>query len=212
MSCLMHFQLSLKQQKQFSICHRARLLVQTQYLSGRSASVRETYRVVSLHVEEGCYSTRIQGCIYNPHRCISLWSIAGKILAKIILNRLNEHLDQAGLLPESQCGFRKDRRTIDMSFTARHLQEKCQEQNVDPYTTLVDLTKAFDTKSVVMGSGQLWQSGCPARFIAMVRQSHDGMLARVQNDGKYSETFPVTNGVKQGCVLAPTLFRCFSRL
>ena len=47
---------------------------------------------------------------------------------------------------------------------------------------------------------------CPARFIATVQQFHDGMLARVQNDGEYSEPFPVTNGFHQGCVLAPTLF------
>ena len=43
--------------------------------------------------------------------------------------------------------------------------------------------------------------GCPLRFIAMVRQFHDGMQERVQNDGGF-----LTNGVKQGCVMAPTLF------
>ena len=48
--------------------------------------------------------------------------------------------------------------------------------------------------------------GCPPRLIAMVRQFHDGMQARVQNDGEYSEPFPVTNGDKQGCVIIPTLF------
>ena len=48
--------------------------------------------------------------------------------------------------------------------------------------------------------------GCPAKFIAMVRQFHDGMHARVQNDGEFSYPFPVRNGVKQGCVLASTLF------
>ena len=47
---------------------------------------------------------------------------------------------------------------------------------------------------------------CPAKFIAMVRQFHDGMLARVQSDVEFSDPFPVTNGVKQGCVLVSTLF------
>ena len=93
-----------------------------------------------------------------------------------------------------------------MIFTARQLQEKCQEQNVDLYMTFVDLTKAFDTVS----RDGLWKImakfGWPPRYIAMVRQFHDGMQARVQNDGEYSEPFPVTNGVKQGCVMAPTLF------
>nr|VZI26156.1 unnamed protein product [Spirometra erinaceieuropaei] len=40
----------------------------------------------------------------------------------------------------------------------------------------------------------------------MVRQLHDGMTALVTDNGAVSEAFAVTNGVKQGCVLAPTLF------
>ena len=141
----------------------------------------------------------------DNHRGISLLSIAGKILARILLNRLTHHLED-GHLPESQCGFRKDRGTVDMIFAARQLQEKCQEQNRDLYTTFVDLTKAFDTVS----REGLWKImakfGCPSKFINMVRQLHDGMQARVLNDGESSDAFPVTNGVKQGCVLAPTLF------
>ena len=72
--------------------------------------------------------------------------------------------------------------------------------------TFVDLTKAFDTVS----REGLWKIiakfGCPAKFISVVRQFHDGMLARVQNDGEFSDPFPVTNEVKQDCVLASTLF------
>ena len=34
-----------------------------------------------------------------------------------------------------------------MIFTARQLQEKCQEQNIDLYVTFVDPTTAFDTVS-----------------------------------------------------------------
>ncbi|VDL95715.1 unnamed protein product [Schistocephalus solidus] len=40
----------------------------------------------------------------DNHRGISLLNIAGKIFDRILLNRLNGHLEQ-GLLPESQCGF-----------------------------------------------------------------------------------------------------------
>ncbi|BHF66152.1 hypothetical protein SprV_0200916600 [Sparganum proliferum] len=40
----------------------------------------------------------------------------------------------------------------------------------------------------------------------MVRQLSDGMTARVTNNGSVSEAFAVTNGAKQGCVHAPTLF------
>ena len=90
-----------------------------------------------------------------------------------------------------------------MIFTARQLQEKCQQQNVELYMTFVDLNKAFDTVS----RDGLWKNmakfGCPPRFIATVRQFYDGMQARVQKDGEYSETFLVTNEVKEGCVMAP---------
>ncbi|VDM01792.1 unnamed protein product [Schistocephalus solidus] len=40
----------------------------------------------------------------------------------------------------------------------------------------------------------------------MVRQLHDGMMACVADNGTVSEAFAGTNGVKQGCILAPTLF------
>ena len=134
--------------------------------------------------------------VCDNHRGISYLSIAGKVLAKIPLNPLNEHLDQSGLIPESQCGFRKDRVTIDMIFTARQRQEKWQEQNVDIYMIFFDLSKAFDTVSRDGFRKIMAKFGCPPRYIAMVQQFHDGMQARVQTDGEYSEPFPVTNGVK----------------
>ena len=145
-----------------------------------------------------------QAC--DNHRGISLLSIAGKVLARVLLNRLIDHLEEKDHLPESQCGFRKNRGTMEMVFAARQLQEKCQEQNIDLYSTYVDLTKAFDTVS----REGLWRImgkyGCPRKFITITRQFHDGMLARVQDNGEASAPFKVTNGVKQGCVLAPTLF------
>ncbi|BHF66798.1 hypothetical protein SprV_0200982000 [Sparganum proliferum] len=89
---------------------------------------------------------------------------------------------------------------------ARQLQEKCQKMQTHLYSTFVDLTKAFDT----VNREGLWKImqkfGCPERFIQIVPQLHDGMMARVMDNGAVSEAFAVTNGVKKGCVLAPNLF------
>lgn len=75
--------------------------------------------------------------------------------------------------------------------------------------TFVDLTKTFDT---VRKDG-LWKimenSGCFSKSITIVQQSHDCMMFKFLDDRDESEAFPDTNGVKQGCFLAPKLFRMY---
>ena len=142
------------------------------------------------------------------YRGISLLSAAGKIFARILLNRLSSHITP-DVVPETQCGFRSNRSTVDMIFCLRQLQEKCIEQDQPLYIELVDFTKAFDT----VGRTGLWQLlrkyECPEKFTTMIESRHTGMMVNVRNGGEVSDTFTITNGVKQGCVLAPTLFSIF---
>ena len=58
------------------------------------------------------------------YRGISLLSVAGKILARVILNRLITNILEESL-PEVQCGFRPKRSTTGMIFSVRQVQEKC---------------------------------------------------------------------------------------
>ena len=76
------------------------------------------------------------------YRGISLLSTIGKVLARVLANRLLPLSE--GVLPESQCGFCPSRGTADIIFTARQLQEKCSEQRQPLYMAFIDLTKAFD--------------------------------------------------------------------
>ena len=122
-----------------------------------------------------------------------------------MLTRLLEHVVHL-VLPESQCGFRRRRSTIDMIFVARQLQEKCREQHQDLYLAFVDLTKAFDTVNRDLLWSILHKFGCPPTFIAILQQFHTGMCAQVVMAGSQSSSFPVEVGVKQGCVLAPIIF------
>ena len=43
----------------------------------------------------------------------------------------------------------------------------------------------------------------------LIRLFHDQMTGMVLSGGEASETFEISNGVKQGCVLAPILFNLF---
>lgn len=154
------------------------------------------------------YKNKGDKTICGNHRGISLLAVAGKVLAKVLLQRLLNNITES-LLPESQCGFRKNRSTVDMVFTARQLQEKCREQHQDLFMAFVDLSKAFDTVQRDLLWDILLRFGCPSKFVNILRQFHDGMNARVTIGGQESASFPVCTGVRQGCVLAPVLFNIF---
>ncbi|KAK2173020.1 hypothetical protein NP493_912g00075 [Ridgeia piscesae] len=139
---------------------------------------------------------------------MSLLSIAGKMFARILLYILYTHITPE-VVPETQCGTRGNRSTVDMIFCLRQLQEKCTEQDRPLYMVFVDYSKAFDT----VGRTGLWQQlrkhGCPEKFTTMIEALHTEMLANVSVGGEVSESFGVTNGVTQGCALAPMLFSIF---
>ena len=141
------------------------------------------------------------------YRGISLLSIPGKVFARVLLNRLSAHAEQ--ILSEAQCGFRRGRGTVDMIFSVKQIQEKCVEQNMPLYLILVDFTKAFDTVDRTALWKLLLKIGCPNHFTNLISALHTGMKASVNLKGQLSEHFEVRNGVKQGCVLAPTLFSIF---
>jgi hypothetical protein len=91
-------------------------------------------------------------------------------------------------------------------FNLIQVQEKCTEQNMPLYMVFVDFSQAFDTVSRVGLRKVLKKFGCTAKFISIIEALHTGMQANVAMSGCVSSEFAVSNGVKQGCVLAPTLF------
>ena len=148
----------------------------------------------------------------SNYRGLSLVVHAGKVLLKIVANRLGDFCEEAGILPEEQCDFRPQRSTTDLMFVVRRLQELGRTSNTYLEICFIDLAKAYDSVDRVLLWEVLARFGVPPRMIKVIRMFHDGMRARVQlDDGDFSAWFNVCQGLRQGCVLSPLLFNIFLR-
>ena len=75
-------------------------------------------------------------------RGVLLTSVVGKAFSKILAGRLVAYFEDIPLLPETQCGFRAGRSTMDMIFTLRMAMELARAKCVPLYILFVDLQKA----------------------------------------------------------------------
>ena len=79
----------------------------------------------------------------SNYRGISLLSVPGKVLNRIILERIMLAADH--LLREQQAGFRKHRSCSDQITTLRIIIEQSKEWNSSLYVNFIDFEKAFDS-------------------------------------------------------------------
>ena len=132
--------------------------------------------------------------------------IAGKIYALTFLKRLMDHIQDIGLIPESQNGFMPGRSTIDQCFSLRLMQEKCILHSQGLYLLFIELTRSSILRAEQVSGHQLENIGCPEHFFRMIRSFHDDMKVTVREGNQRAEIFVVINGIKQGCVFAGTFF------
>jgi hypothetical protein len=141
------------------------------------------------------------------YRGISLLSIAGKVYAAILLHRVSTQVD--GQLHEAQCGFRKSRGTVDAIFTLRSLSAAHAEHKQCMAVAFVDYSKAYDC----INRAALWRVlrlyTVHQHIIDLLEDLHTNTAAAVRLAGKIGPEFPVSSGVRQGCVIAPVLFNVF---
>jgi len=136
-------------------------------------------------------------CVCTRARLPSLLDIMGKLLpGKILQRRLQELAEE--LLSDSQCDF--------CIFSARQLLEKTIKHWSKLFMLFVDLRKAYDLVPRCALWKVLGQYGIPEVMINLLRSLHNGMEAEVTISSLTSPSFRVTNGLHQGCTIAPILF------
>ena len=140
----------------------------------------------------------------DNYRGSTLLSVPGKILNRIILERMKGKVDQT--LREQQAGFRQDRSCTDQIATLQIIVEQSTEWNSSLYVNFVDYEKAFDS----VDRETLWKVlrhyGVPKKLVNMIRNSYEGMSCRVIHEGQLTKNFEVRTAVRQGCLPSPFLF------
>ena len=75
------------------------------------------------------------------YRALSLVTHAGKVLLKLVGNRLDDFCEEAGFLPEKQFGFRPQRSTTNMMSVVSKLQELGRTSTTSLEICFIDLAK-----------------------------------------------------------------------
>ncbi len=137
-------------------------------------------------------------------RGITLLPIVGKILGRIIIDRITSGVDKS--LRKEQGGFRKGRGTAEQIFVLRNIMEQTNEWQASLYLNFVDFEKAFDS----IHRESLWtilkEYGIPNKLINIIRLFYDGFQCAVDDNGEEGEWFNIKTGVKQGCNMSGFLF------
>ena len=129
-------------------------------------------------------------------RGISLISYVSKVLTLLLNARIYAYCEEIAFLPESQCGFRKARNTVDMVFTAKVIQQSCREKQVPLYLAFLDIAKAYDS----VHRQTLWKIleaiGIPPTMLTLFKLLYGETKYRVKLMGKFSDPFLVKQGLK----------------
>ena len=141
------------------------------------------------------------------YRTISLISHASKVMLKILLNRLTPQAEM--IIGEEQAGFRPGRSTTEQIFSLRILCERYLQHQQDLFHVFVDFKKAFDR----VWHAALWSImklyNINANLIKVIESLYSKATRAVYYNGSIGEWFRTTVGVRQGCLLSPTLFNIF---
>jgi hypothetical protein len=153
-----------------------------------------------------------KGDIHNVdnYRGISLLSVVSKCYTKLLNRRLCSWLRNHNVISECQSGFRKNYSTTDQIYNLYSIvQRTISEKGRKLFVAFVDFRKAFDSVRHDKLLECLKEKGVSRKFFVAIKSMYSSMLSCVKINDEYSDLFDCPIGVRQGCILSPTLFSVF---
>jgi len=145
----------------------------------------------------------------SNHRGLSLNNTSSKVFTGILNNRLNFWMNENDILNEYQAGFRQGYSTTDNIFNLVNIIELNKVDGKCTYALFVDLKCCFDSIPRSLMFFKLTAYGLSTKFIRILRKLYTDNKSRIWDGSTLSSPFSVDRGVKQGCILSPSLFALY---
>ncbi|KAJ4450860.1 hypothetical protein ANN_02292 [Periplaneta americana] len=113
-------------------------------------------------------------------RGISLLLTSYKILSNILLRRLTPYVDE--IIGDHQCGFRRNRSTIDQIFCIRQIMEKKWVYKGTVHQLFIDFKKAYDSVKREVLYDILIEFGIPKKLVRLIKMCLSETYSRVRID------------------------------
>jgi hypothetical protein len=121
-------------------------------------------------------------------RGISLLSTAYKILSNILLARLTPYVNE--IIGDHQCGFRRNRSTMDQIFYIRQILEKKWDHNGTAHQLFTDFKKAYDSVKREVLYNILLEFGIPTKLVRLIKMCFNETYSKVRIGKLLSDKFP----------------------
>jgi hypothetical protein len=116
---------------------------------------------------------------------ITLLSVPSKVLTRVLLNRIKEHVDLR--LRKEQAGFRPNRSCIDQVNTLRIIIEQCIELSSRLYTLFIDFEKAFDSVNREAMWKEVKRYGVPTQIFNLIKETYRSYACRIVHEEYLSQ-------------------------
>jgi hypothetical protein len=146
----------------------------------------------------------------SSYRPITLLNTMGKLLERLITQRILYYLEQEGWFKISQSGFRANRSTSDHLLRLSESVLRAFNRQSHVLAVFLDVEKAFDAVWLDGLRYKLYMNtGIPPRVIRWISSYLTNRKVQVSVNGSLSTEILPQAGVPQGSVIAPVLFNIF---
>ncbi|VDI09227.1 Hypothetical predicted protein [Mytilus galloprovincialis] len=147
----------------------------------------------------------------NPmnYRGITLVSVPSKIYCHVLNSRLNEWMEANKTLCDEQNGFREKRSCEEHIHALHTVINDRKIWKLSTFVCFIDMRTAFDSVPRNLLWYKMFKAGIRGKFLTAIHSLYDDVKCSLKVNDRLTPWFNVDSGVKQGCLMSPSLFAVY---